>query len=38
MLHKAEWMGRPMRLELTRAGLLVKLANYSSPKGPNFFE
>ena len=27
MWHKAEWMGRPMRLELTRVGLLVKLAN-----------
>ena len=23
MWHKAEWMGRPMRLELTRVGLLV---------------
>ena len=27
MWHKAEWMGRPMRLELTRVGLLVELAN-----------
>ena len=27
MWHKAEWMGRPMRLEFTRVGLLVKLAN-----------
>ena len=26
MLHKAEWMGYPMRLELT--GLLVKLVNH----------
>ena len=28
MWHKAEWMGHPMRLELTRVGLLVKLANH----------
>ena len=28
MWHKAEWKGRPMRLELTRVGLLVKLANH----------
>ena len=27
MWHKAEWMGRPIRLELTRVGLLVRLAN-----------
>ena len=27
MWHKAEWMGHPMRLELTRVGLLVYLAN-----------
>ena len=27
MWLKAEWMGHPMRLELTRVGLLVKLAN-----------
>ena len=25
---KGEWMGHPMRLELTLAGLLVKLANH----------
>ena len=25
MWHKAEWMGRPMRLELTRVDLLVKV-------------
>ena len=28
MWHKAEWMGYPMRLEITREGLLVKLANH----------
>ena len=33
MWHKAEWMGRPMRLELTRVGLLVKLANRYTTKG-----
>ena len=33
MWHKAEWMGHPMRLELTRVGLLVKLANRYTPKG-----
>ena len=27
MWHKAEWIGRPMRLELIRVGLLVYLAN-----------
>ena len=27
MWHKADWMEHPMRLELTLAGLLVKLAN-----------
>ena len=27
MWHKAEWIGHPMRLELTRLGLLVKLTN-----------
>ena len=27
MRHKAEWMGHPMRLELTHVGLLVQLAN-----------
>ena len=27
MLHKAEWMGHPMRLELTRVGLLIKAVN-----------
>ena len=26
MWHKAEWMGRPVRSELTSEGLLVKLA------------
>ena len=33
MCHKAEWMGHPMRLELTRVGLLVKLANHYTTKG-----
>ena len=33
MWHKAEWMGRPMWLELTRVGLLVKLANRYTTKG-----
>ena len=28
MWHKADSMGHPMRLELTLAGLLVKLANH----------
>ena len=28
MWHKAEWMGHSMRLELTLADLLVKLANH----------
>ena len=27
MWHKAEWIGHPMRLELTHVGLLVSLAN-----------
>ena len=33
MWHKAEWMGRPMRLELTRVSLLVKLANRYTTRG-----
>ena len=33
MRHKAEWMGHPMRLELTFAGLLVKLANHYTIRG-----
>ena len=33
MWHKAEWMGHPMRLEHTRIGLLVKLANRYITKG-----
>ena len=33
MWHKAEWMGRPMRLELTRVGLLVYLANRYTTRG-----
>ena len=28
MWHKAIWKGHPMRLELTRVGLLVELANH----------
>ena len=31
--HKADWMGHPMRLELTLAGLLVKLANHYTTRG-----
>ena len=33
MWHKAEWMGHPMRLELTRVGLLVYLANRYTTRG-----
>ena len=33
MWHKADWMGHPMRLELTLAGLLVKLANHYTTRG-----
>ena len=33
MWHKAEWIGHPMRNELTRVGLLVKLANRYTTKG-----
>ena len=33
MRHKAEWMGHPMRLELTLVGLLVKLANHYTTRG-----
>ena len=33
MWHKAEWMGHPMRLELTRVGLLVKLASRYTTRG-----
>ena len=33
MWPKAEWMGRPMRLELTRVGLLVSLANRYTTRG-----
>ena len=33
MWHKADWMGHPMRLELTLAGLLVKLANHYTTWG-----
>ena len=33
MCNKAEWMGHPMRIELPRVGLLVKLANNYTTKG-----
>ena len=33
MWHKAEWIGHTMRIELTRVGLLVKLANRYTTKG-----
>ena len=33
MWHKAEWMGRTMRLELTHVGLLVQLANRYTTRG-----
>ena len=33
MWHKAELMGYPMRLELTRVGLLVKIANRYTTRG-----
>ena len=33
MWHKAKWMGHPLRLKLTRIGLLVKLANRYTTKG-----
>ena len=36
MWHKAKWMGRPMRLELTRVGLLVYLANRYTTRGALF--
>ena len=36
MWHKAEWMGHPMRLELTCVGLLVKFANRYTTKGAQY--
>ena len=33
MWHKAIWKGHPMRLELTRVGLQVKLANHYTTRG-----
>ena len=33
MWHKAIWKGHPMRLELTRVGLLVELANLYTTRG-----
>ena len=37
MWHKDEWMGRPMRLELTRVGLLVSLANRYTTRGARVY-
>ena len=37
MWHKVEWMGYPMRLELTHVGLLVKLANHYTTEGAERF-
>ena len=36
MWHKADWMGHPVRLELTLAGLQVKLANHYTTRGALF--
>ena len=33
MWHKAVWMEHPMRLELTREGSLVELANHDTTWG-----
>ena len=33
MWHKAKWKGHPMRLELTRVGLLAELANHYITRG-----
>ena len=33
MWYKADWIGHPMRIELTRVGLLVKLANRYTTRG-----
>ena len=33
MWHKAIWKEHPMRLELTRVGLLVELANHYNTRG-----
>ena len=38
MWQKAEWMGAPMRLELSRVGLLGKLANCYTTRGALVFE
>ena len=32
-MHKAEWIGHSMGLELTLAGLLVKFANHYISRG-----
>ena len=36
MCYKTEWIGHPMRIELTRVGLLVKLANRYTTKGAQY--
>ena len=33
MWYKGEWMGHPMRLEFTRVGFQLKLANRYTTKG-----
>ena len=33
MWHKAEWIEHPIRLEVTRKGLLVYLANNDTTRG-----
>ena len=38
MWHKAIWKGHPMRLELTRVGLLVELANHYTTRGASQHE
>ena len=38
MLHKAIWKGNPMRLELTRVGLPVLLANHYTTTGTYYEE
>ena len=38
MWQKAIWKGHPMRLELTRVGLLVELANHYTTRGTCIFE
>ena len=38
MWHKAIWKGHPMRLELTRVGLLVELSNHYTTKGASIWD